>query len=236
MQPTVSKVPKHVGVILDGNRRFAKRLMLKPWKGHEWGAEKINQLLEWAGDMGIQELTLYAFSSENFDRPTKEFNYLMDLFAKEFTKLKSDERVDKNEIRINFIGRIHLFPKKVYTVMQEIMEKTKKYNKRIVNFAMAYGGRAEIIDAAKKIAQQVKEGKLNIDQINEETFPKNLYTDHEPALIIRTGGEHRTSNFLNYQAAYAEWIYVEKMWPEFTKKDFEECIAEYQARGRRFGR
>ena len=236
MKPSENKTANHVGIILDGNRRFAKKLMLKPWKGQEWGAKKIEDLMTWAKELEIKELTLYAFSIENFHRPKEEFNYLMKIFEKEFKKIKKDKRIHENEIKINFIGRINLFPENVQKEMKELIEATKNYRKHIINFAMAYGGRAEIVDATKKIAKQLEEGKLNIDDINEETFSQNLYTNHEPEMIIRTGGERRSSNFLNYQSAYSEWFYVEKMWPEFTKEDFTACIQEFFKRKRRFGK
>ncbi len=236
MRGSNNKVPKHIGIILDGNRRFSKRLMVKPWKGHEYGAKKIEKLLEWCKELGIKELTLYAFSIENFNRPKKEFDYLMNLFRKEFSRLKDDKRIHENKIRINIIGRIHMFPKMVQESMNEVMEKTKDYKDYIINFAMAYGGRTEVIDAAKKIAEMVKNGKLNVEDINEEVFSKNLYFKDEPDLIIRTGGEKRTSNFLIYQGAYAEWLFLEKMWPEFEKEDLKEAIVEYGKRKRRFGR
>src|SRR3989344_1862854 len=160
MNPTINNVPKHIGVILDGNRRFAKRLMLKPWQGHEWGYKKIKELLRWCKEFKINELTLYSFSLENFDRPKKEFDYLMDLFEKAFKETREDPEIHDNKIKINFIGRIEKFPEKVQTAMKELSEATKNYAGFIVNFAMAYSGRAEIIDATKKIAQQVREGKL----------------------------------------------------------------------------
>ena len=175
MKPTTSLVPRHLGIILDGNRRFSKRLMAKPWKGHEWGARKLEKLLEWVSEYGIKELTLYAFSIENFDRPKREFNYLMKLFEKEFSKLLKEERIHKEKIRINFIGRIWMFPKKVRDKMYKLMDITQNYNKFIVNFAMAYSGRAEILDATMKIAEEVEEGRLNVNEINEEVFEKNLY-------------------------------------------------------------
>lgn len=227
-------VPRHVGIILDGNRRFAKKLMIKPWKGHEYGAEKIEKLLEWCKNIGIEEITLYCFSIENFNRPKEEFNYLMNLFKEEFTKLKDDPRL--NEIKVNFIGRINMFPKDVLDSMNVLMKKTKNNKPYTLNFAMAYGGRAEVIDATIKIAEQVKSGKLDVNEINEEVFEKNLYTASEPDLIIRTSGEKRTSGFLIYQGAYAELIFVDKMWPEFDKEDFVNAIKEYSNRERRFGR
>ena len=236
MKPTENKVPKHIGIILDGNRRFAKRLMLKPWKGHEWGAKKIEKLFEWCKDLNIREMTLYAFSIQNFNRPKEEFDYLMELFRKEFDNYKDNTKIHKNKIRINVIGRIWMFPKDIQEKMHEIMDKTKKYNQHIVNFAMAYGGREEVIDAVKKIGEQVKQGKLNIEEINEETFSKNLYSSDEPDLIIRTGGEKRTSNFLIWQSHYSEWFFLEKFWPDFEKEDLINVIEDYKNRERRFGK
>ena len=228
------KVPKHIGIILDGNRRFAKRLMLKPYKGHEYGAEKIEKLLEWCKELGIKEITLYCFSIENFNRPKNEFEYLMNLFKEEFTKLKDDPRI--KDIKVNFIGRLNMFPKNVRDSMNVLIENTKSNKPYTINFAMAYGGRAVVIDATRKIAEQVKNGKLDVDKINEEVFEKNLYTASEPDLIIRTSGEKRTSGFLIYQGAYAELIFVDKMWPEFEKEDLINAIKEYSNRERRFGK
>lgn len=230
----MSAVPKHIGIILDGNRRFAKRLMLKPSKGHEWGYEKVKKVFEWAKECDVKELTLYTFSVENFDRPKDEFNYLMKLFAKAFADLKDeDERLD--QIRVNFIGRLWMFPKNVKGAMDELMEKTKDNGPYTINFAMAYGGRAEIIDAVKKLAAQVKDGSVDIDQINEDTFAKNLYLESNPDLVIRTS-EKRLSGFLTWQSVYSEIIFLEKLWPEFEKEDFVECIEEYQKRQRRYGK
>ena len=230
------KVPKHVGIILDGNRRFSKRLMLKPWMGHEWGAKKVEQVFDWIKEIGIHEITLYAFSIENFNRPKIEFDYLMKVFTKEFDILLNDERVHKDKVRINFIGRIEMFPKELHESMLKLMDMTKDYDGYIVNLAMAYGGRAEIIDATKKIAEKIKTGELDINQINEEVFSKNLYIDSEPDLIIRTSGEQRTSGFLLWQGSYAEFHFSQKLWPEFEKEDLVKAIADYNNRERRFGK
>lgn len=236
MEASNNKVPNHIGIIMDGNRRFAKRLMMKPWKGHEWGKKKIRKVLEWSNEVGVKELTLYAFSVENFNRPKKEFDYLMDIFREAFDELKNDKGIYDDRIRINVIGRINMFPEDIQERMRCIMEKTKEHNNHIVNFAMAYGGRAEVIDATKKIAEKIKSGELDVNDINEEVFKDNLYMSDEPDLIIRTGGEHRTSNFLPFQGAYSELIFVEKMWPEFEKEDFLKCIQEFSERDRRFGK
>ena len=229
-------VPRHLGIIMDGNRRFAKRLMIKPWKGHEWGAQKLTDVFEWCEEFSIKELTLYTFSVQNFDRPPKEFDYLMKIFFENFDNLKTDKRIYENQIRINVIGRTWMFPQKIQDKMNEIMNLTKNHDKYILNFAMAYGGREEVIDATKKIAQQIKSGELDIEDINEEVFKKNLYIAEEPDLVIRTGGEKRISNFLSYQSAYSEFIFLDKLFPELEKDDFEECMIEYSNRKRRFGK
>ena len=212
MKFSTNLVPKHVGIILDGNRRFAKRLMIKPWKGHEWGAEKVEKVLEWGNELGVRELTLYTLSLENFNRPKTEFNYLMDLFKKEFKRLSKDPQLQEKEIRINFIGRLWMLDEELQQILKGISNKTKNNSKFTVNFAIAYGGRQEVVDATIKIAEQVKSGELDISKINEETFLNNLWSSSEPDLIIRTGGEIRTSNFLNFQAAYSEWIFLEIEW------------------------
>lgn len=235
MKSSNNSVPNHVGIILDGNRRFAKRLMLKPWKGHEWGAEKVEKVLEWANEIGINELTLYTLSLENFNRPKTEFNYLMNLFKKEFKRLSSDSRLHSKGIKINFIGRLWMLDEELQQILNELSEKTKNNSNFIVNFAVAYGGRQEVVDATIKIAEKVKLGNLDISKINEETFSKHLWTASEPDLIIRTGGETRTSNFLNFQAAYSEWIFLEKRWPEFEKEDLISVIEEYSNRSIRTG-
>ncbi len=236
MDASSNNVPRHVGIILDGNRRFAQKLMLKPWQGHEWGAKKVEMLLEWCEEIGIGEVTLYAFSIENFNRPKEEFDYLMKMFKKEFGKLIDDPRMHEERIKIRFIGRIHMFPTELQECMRKLMKITEKNEAHTLNFAMAYGGRSEVVDATKKIASLVKQGKLDIDDINEETFSEQLYINDDVDMVIRTGGEKRTSNFLPYQSAYAEWIYLEKMWPEFEKEDFVSCIEEFKKRKRRFGR
>ena len=229
------KVPKHIGIILDGNRRLAKKLMMKPWKGHEWGAKKVEKLLEWAISMGVEELTLYSLSIENFNRPKLEFEYLINLFKKEFKRISTDSRINEQGIKINFIGRTWMFDDELQEILSKLSDKTKNNSKLIVNFAMAYGGRQEVIDATKKIAEQVKSGKLEIEKINEDVFFENLDQSSEPELIIRTGGEKRTSNFLNFQSAYSEWIFLDKPWPEFEKKDLVSAINEFSDRKIRRG-
>jgi len=237
MEPTISPVPKHVAIIMDGNRRFAKRLMMKPWKGHEWGAKNLEKVLNGCFELGIKELTLYAFSIQNFDRPKKEFEALMNIFEKEAKKMLKDPKIDEQGIRVNFLGRLSLFPNKLQELANKVMEKTKNNKNFVLNLAMAYGGREEVLEAVYRIAREVKDEKIEPRMINEDVFEKNLYSKSQPDLIIRTGGEKRTSNFLVWQSAYSEWIFYEKkMWPEFEKQDLLECVEEYKQRHRRFGK
>ena len=228
---------RHLGIIIDGNRRLAQRLMLQPWKGHELGARKVEKLLNWCSEAGIKEVTFYAFSLQNFKRPKLEFDYLMNLFVREFNGLS--QRVDElreKGLRIRFIGRRELFPKEVQTSMNKLEALTKDHSKLTAYFAMAYGGREEVIDAIKKIALRAKTNGLTPDKIDEKFVMESLYLPSEPDLVIRTGGEHRLSNFLPLQTIYSELIFLDKMWPEFEKEDFLECVAEFERRDRRFGR
>jgi len=232
-------VPKHIGVILDGNRRFAKRLMVKPWQGHEWGARKFREFLDWCFETGVDEVTAYVFSIQNFNRPKQEFEYIMKVFKEEVSDLLKPEnlkKLNKEGTKINFIGRNWMLPKELQELQQNVMKATAQNDKKQINFAMAYGGREEIIDAVKRIAEDVKNGKLDVEKINEELFGKELSLASEPDVIIRTGGEKRTSNFLPWQSTYSEFIFIDKMWPELTKADFLECIHEYENRERRFGK
>ena len=232
----LSKVPKHIAIVLDGNRRYARKLGLQPWKGHEFGVKKLEQLLEWCRDLGVKELTLYSFSTENFRRTWQEKDFLFSIFKKEFDNMKYKDTIFKNKIRINVIGRLGMFPKDIKNAMLDIMKKTKNHNKFIVNFAMAYGGRQEIVDSVKKIAALIKNNKIKPNKINEKTITNNLYLKSEPDLVIRPSGEVRTSNFLTWQSVYSEWAFINKLWPEFTKQDLVKCIEEFKKRERRFGR
>jgi tritrans,polycis-undecaprenyl-diphosphate synthase [geranylgeranyl-diphosphate specific] len=221
--------PKHVAIVLDGNRRFAKKLVLEPWRGHELGAGKVEKLLDWCLELGIKEVTLYAFSIENFNRPKNEFDFLMNLFKKEFSLMAEREKIHENKVRVRFAGRIEMLDEELRNIIKNLEEKTKDYDNFLVNFCIAYGGRQEIVDAVKKIGE-------NSEEINEENIIKNLWIRDAPDLIIRTGGEKRTSNFLMWQSAYSEWIFLDKTWPEFEKQDLLGAIDEFNSRERRFGR
>lgn len=219
----------HIGIILDGNRRFAKGLNKKPWEGHEAGAKKIEELLDWAKELEIKQLTLYCFSIENFNRKKEEVEFLMSLFKRWFKKFENDERIKKDRIKIRFIGEKNLLNKDIQELMKRIEDKTKNNNNYTINFALAYGGRQEILSAIKKLIKEKKE-------VNEKNFQESLWLSDEPDLIIRTGGEKRTSNFLPWQSAYSEWVFFDKMWPKFTKQDLEKAIKEFGNRKRRFGK
>jgi tritrans,polycis-undecaprenyl-diphosphate synthase [geranylgeranyl-diphosphate specific] len=220
---------KHLAIILDGNRRFAKKIMLEPWKGHEQGAKKIELLLDWLKEFGIKEVTLYCFSLENFNRPKPEFDCLIKIFKEEFLKLIEDERIHKNKIKVNFAGKTELFDSELQGIIDRLVNKTKGYSNYTLNFALGYGGRQEIIEAVKEIIKSNKE-------VNEQTLNDSMWVKNPPDLIIRTGGERRTSNFLTWQSVYSEWIFLDKMWPEFTREDLISCINEFKSRERRFGK
>jgi tritrans,polycis-undecaprenyl-diphosphate synthase [geranylgeranyl-diphosphate specific] len=224
--------PTHIAIIMDGNRRFAKRLMLEPWKGHEYGKEKVEDLLDYAKDLGIKELTFYALSCENIkSRPKNELEYLYNLMKSTFNEMNR-EKLEKNKIKIRFIGNLGLLPKDLREQCEKLEKQTEKNNSFIVNFAIAYGGRQEIIEAIKKILKN----KINPEDINEQTVNNYLYLADEPDIIIRTGGEKRTSNFLPWQSTYSELIFLDKFWPEFDKQDLINCIKEFKARKRNFGK
>ncbi len=227
---------RHIAIILDGNRRYAKKLGISKFKGHEQGAKKINELIEWCYELGIEELTLYCFSTENFKRDKQEVKHLMEIFYNKLREFEKNKELCQKGIKINFIGRLEMFPKRIRNLMHELMKKTMKCNKLKINFAMAYGGRAEIVDACKKIAKFVKKNKMRINEIDEKRFSQYLYLNSEPDLLIRTS-EQRISNFLLWQNAYSEIIFLpKKFWPEFTKDDLLNCINEYRKRKRRFGK
>jgi tritrans,polycis-undecaprenyl-diphosphate synthase [geranylgeranyl-diphosphate specific] len=228
--------PKHIGIILDGNRRFARRQLAKPWMGHEWGFKKLKKLFEWMRELDVKELSLYCFSMQNFNRSKEEVDRLMDIFKRAAKEVMENEDIHKHKIKVNPIGRWHMFPPEVVAELKKMKEMTKDYDGYQVNLCMAYGGREEMVDAVKKIGRLLEKGELKSEEITEEIVAENLYLDHYPDFIIRTSGEHRTSNFLMWQSTYSEWFFIQKMWPEFEKEDLVKCIDEYQSRERRFGK
>jgi len=231
--------PEHIAIILDGNRRWASENELNPWLGHRQGAETVEHLLDWCLKFNVKFITLYAFSTENFSRTSQEIEEIMRISEDKFRKLVTDERIHKNKVHVKVIGRTNLLPEGLRQVIVNVENATAHYDNIFLNFAFAYGGRAEILDAAKIIAGQVKDGKLELDDINESLFEKYLYTSHmtkqEPDLIIRTSGEERMSGFLLWQSAYSELVFLDVYWPDFRFIDLLRAIRTYQLRMRRHG-
>ncbi|MFQ6125607.1 MAG: polyprenyl diphosphate synthase [Candidatus Heimdallarchaeota archaeon] len=230
--------PRHIGLILDGNRRFAEVHGLKAYLGHEKGAEKLENVLKWCWDIGIEIATIYAFSTENFQRSPEEVREIMRIIVESFEELLEDERVHKNKVKVRAIGRLNLLPDYVQKAIQKAEEETKDYNNYVLNVAIGYGGRTEILDAFRAIATKIQEGKLDTKDITEKIIEDHLYTAGlpDPDLIIRTSGEERLSGFLLWQSAYSELYFVEAYFPAFRKIDFWRAIRTFQQRDRRFGK
>jgi tritrans,polycis-undecaprenyl-diphosphate synthase [geranylgeranyl-diphosphate specific] len=231
-------VPHHVAIIMDGNRRFAREFGLAPNEGHVKGKEKLEEVMEWCLELGIKVLTVYAFSTENLLRQAEEVKCLMDLFEENFLKLAKDERIHKHHIKLTVIGQIDLLPENVQQAIRTALDATKDYDSYFYNIALAYGSRQEIVQAIRSIAEDVRQGKLDIDGIDERTVSSYMYTAQfpDPDLVLRTSGEERVSNFLLWQLAYSELYFTDVYWPGFRKVDFLRAIRTYQQRKRRFGK
>jgi tritrans,polycis-undecaprenyl-diphosphate synthase [geranylgeranyl-diphosphate specific] len=230
-------VPRHVAVIMDGNRRFARAEGLDPLKGHELGRDTLERVLDWCLETGVRYLTVYAFSTENFQRNLLEVRALMRLFEDNFRRMADDERVHKHRIRVRAIGQRDLLPKSVQDAIAEAEARTAAYGEYNFSVAVAYGGRQEILQAMRAIARDVQRGALSPDDIDEKTLSQRLYTSElpDPDLILRTSGEERISNFLLWQVAYSELVFVDVLWPGFKKIDFLRALRTYQQRQRRQG-
>ncbi|WP_297825993.1 polyprenyl diphosphate synthase [uncultured Methanobrevibacter sp.] len=232
------KMPKHVAIIMDGNRRYSKlQGNIDVVKGHEIGVDTLEKVLDWSIELGIEIITVYAFSTENFNRPQHEVEGLMKLFLINFKRLVTHEKIHKNEVKVKVVGKLDLIPENVREAIKEAEDATAQYDKRLLNIAIGYDGRLEIIDSFKKIIKDVQDGKITIDDVDEELVSKNLYTAgvEDPNLIIRTSGEERLSGFLLWQSSYSELYFCETLWPELRKVDFIRAIRSYQERERRFG-
>ena len=229
-------IPKHVAIIMDGNGRWARRRGLPKMMGHRAGVKSIRSVTEAAAQMGIGVLTLYAFSTENWNRPKREIDALMKLLDEYL--LKELPTMNKNNIRLFSIGRSSDLPPNVQDRLKETMEATSKNTGLVLNLALSYGSRSEIVDAVKAIAKDLKDGRIKDEDINEGVFSDYLYTKGlpDPDLLIRTSGEMRISNFLLWQLSYSELYIIDKLWPDFKEKDLKEAISEYNRRERRFGR
>jgi undecaprenyl diphosphate synthase len=228
--------PVHVAVIMDGNGRWAKKRMLNRVQGHEKGADAVRMIVRVCREIGIKYLTLYAFSTENWQRPKLEISALMELL-KRFLASEKQEMVENN-IRLNVIGEIHRLPADVSARIHQTMEQSASNDGMQLNLALSYGGRSEIAMACAEIARKVKNGDAGIDQITPEFFEQHLYTSGmpDPELLIRTGGDYRVSNFLLWQIAYSELFITSTLWPDFTRDEFMGILSEYRCRERRFGR
>jgi len=230
--------PEHLAVILDGNRRFAKEKQMNHVWGHEKGYENVEKLLHWCLDLGIRELTLYSFSTENFRRTPEEVEALMDLLVKACDRIRTDPEIHDNHVRVRAIGRTNLLPERLQQAIRAMEESTEDYEHFHLNVALAYGGRAEIIDAIKRIYGKVRAGELDVEDVDEETMSQHLYREDmpDPDMIIRTSGEMRLSGFLLWQSAYSELYFAEAYFPAFRKIDFLRALRLYQQRVRRFGK
>lgn len=228
-------LPKHIAIIMDGNRRWARNKGLPVSLGHKEGAKTLEKIVRYANKIGIKYITVYAFSTENWKRTEEEVSTLMKLiqsYLDDYSK-----RADSENIRVKILGRREGLSENMKSGIEKCMERTKNNTGITFNIALNYGGRDEIVNAVKNIAQKVKENEINIEDITEQTISDNLYTQDQPDpdLLIRTSGEIRLSNFLPWQLVYTEFIFIEKNWPDFNEQDLDEAIEIYQKRNRKFG-
>ena len=231
-------MPKHVANIMDGNRRYARiKGNMNPIDGHKRGKDTLEQFLDWCVDLGIEIITIYAFSTNNFERSQTEVEGLMKLFKENFEIISKHKKIKDNKIRIKAVGNLELLPDDLRESINTAEASTASYNNMLLNIAIGYDGRLEIIDAIKKISNEVKEGKLTTEDIDENLVNKNLYTAGlaDPNLIIRTSGEERLSGFLLWQSSYSELYFCDSYWPDFRKVDFLRALRSYQKREQRFG-
>jgi len=228
---------QHLGIILDGNRRFAREKGLEVWMGHQFGAAKINAVLDWCWEAGIKIVTIYSFSTENFSRSLQEVAEIMKIAMQKFEEILTNPKIHSREVRVKAIGRVQELPKIVQESIARAEEATKHYNNHFLNVAIGYGGRAELVDAFRNIASLIEQGQIEPSEVTERTIEQFLYTSGipDPDLIIRTSGEERLSGFLLWQSAYSELYFADVFWPEFREIDLLRAIRTYQRRQRRFG-
>lgn len=228
----MKNIPIHLGIIIDGNRRWAKKRGLPSFEGHRRGLDKVNKIGEWCRKRGVKILTLYTFSTENWNRSKKEVSYLMKLFVRALCNQNVKELRQKG-IKLKVIGQRERLPKSLQKRIKEAEKLTKKGKEGILNLAISYGGRTEIIQAVKNIIEK----KIPANKVTEDLIDKNLWTADlpEPDFIIRTGGEQRLSNFLTWQSVYSEFYFTKTLWPGFTEKDLDKALLDFSNRQRRFG-
>lgn len=234
-QIDTTKLPQHIAVIMDGNGRWAKERGKLRVFGHHNGVLSVRDIVEGAGEIGVKYLTLYTFSSENWNRPKYEVTAIMELLIS--TINKEIKKLMENNVRLNTIGDMDMLPNKCKAELNNAIDKTSGNTGLVLTLALSYSSRREILQAVQAIAQKVEAGELNSADINEELFSQHLHTSNipDPELLIRTSGEYRISNFLLWQIAYAELYFTEKLWPDFRREDLFEAILDYQKRERRFG-
>lgn len=227
-------LPTHIGIIMDGNGRWAKKRGLPRFAGHKVGADTFKKTVRYCNQIGIPYLTVYAFSTENWARPQKEVDAIIELLRE---YLRDAENYKKENVRVKFIGDLSAFDEEIRERMAESEQISEDFTGLRLNIAVNYGGKAEIVHAVQGIAQDLKESKLTFDEIDEEAVNKRLYTAGQPPvdLIIRPSGEYRLSNFMIWQAAYAEYVFMDVLWPDFSVKDMNKALWEYAGRHRRFG-
>ena len=211
-----------------------------PKEGHWKGADSVENLLDWCEEFDIKIITLYALSAENLDRDDEELEYLYKLIQMRLEKLFNDPRIHRNKMRVKAIGRIELLPESIKEILKRLDDATKNYDEHFLNIALAYGGQYELVDAVKKIGEKIRDGSLNVNDINKKEIESNLYTSHlpqsSPDMILRTSGEKRLSGFLMWQSAYSELVFMDIFWPEFRKIDLMRAIRTFQERKRRLGK
>lgn len=236
MNVEIKRIPRHVAVIMDGNGRWAAKRKLPRVKGHEEGAESVVSIIRACSDIGIEYLTLYAFSTENWLRPESEVKSLMGLLLKFISRRESD--LHENHVRLRVIGRIADLSRKVRNELERVQQATKGYTKGNLILALSYGGRTEIADAVKNIAWRVKDGEISPDDVDEDMVAAHLYAPDipDPDMLIRTSGEMRISNFLLWQISYAELYVTDTLWPDFREKEFRKALDDFSRRERRFGK
>lgn len=231
-------LPKHIGIIMDGNGRWATQRGLERFEGHRAGANAFRKICEYGADIGLEYMTFYAFSTENWKRPAKEISAIMDIFRDYLEEARDREKEnDRRGLKFHFIGDKKGLPKDIVLMLDALEKRTADKKVMTVNLAINYGGRDEILHSVKEIAKKVKKGEFKVEQITENVIGNHLYTkgQPDPDLIIRPSGEYRLSNFMIWQAAYSEFWFSDILWPDFTPDDLDKAIADYSARNRRFG-
>lgn len=229
-----ANLPRHIGIIMDGNGRWARKRLLPRYGGHSMGAKTFQKIAEYCSSIGIEYLTAYAFSTENWKRPPKEVATIMRLMKQ---YLSNYEKYRSLNMQVRFLGDLSVFDEEMHKTMLELEQESSTCTGMHLNIAVNYGGRDELVHAAQKIAQRVKNGELSVDSIDAKTVSEALYTAGMPDvdLVIRPSGEYRLSNFLIWQCAYAEYVFTDVLWPDFSEQDIDRALAEYAQRNRRFG-